>query len=100
MPERFLRKKDIAERLAVSIARARELLALRGVMPVDMGRGRGRGLRWLESDVDAVLRALAKEARPKEKHRAPRPPEMPDKPLHIMSANELAEYLASSNAVQ
>lgn len=51
MSERFLRKAEIGDVFGTSPDIARAILLKHGVHPVDLGAGRGRGLRWLESAV-------------------------------------------------
>lgn len=64
MNEKFLRKKDIAERMNCGWKKARSMLAAHGVYPVDFGFGPSGGPRWLESAVNAVLRSMHQEAQP------------------------------------
>lgn len=66
----LLTKAQIAERLGTTPGVAASLLAEKGVHPVDLGRGRGRGARWYSIAVDAVMRQMHDDAQPKEK----RPP--------------------------
>ena len=58
MSERLLRKKDIAAMLGTSPRVAVAILKEHGCNPSDLGYGRGRGLRWLESAVAAILRDI------------------------------------------
>lgn len=97
---RLLRKKDIADRLGASWQKASRLLAERGVMPVDYGSGRGNGLRWLESAVDAVIAAMHQEAQPRAENRRPARPKGLRTHLHDMSAAAVYELVANSKRVQ
>ncbi len=64
MPERFLRKAEIGAVFGTSPEVARSILMDHGVHPVDLGAGRGRGLRWLESAVQAVAAEMHRRAQP------------------------------------
>lgn len=68
----LMTKAQIAERLGTSPGVAASLLAEKGVFPVDLGRGRGRGVRWYSLAVDAAVRQMHDEAQPKEKRPTPR----------------------------
>ncbi|MBQ3058799.1 MAG: hypothetical protein IJD16_00580 [Desulfovibrio sp.] len=63
----LLKRQDIARVLNVSESRARQLLAEHGVNPIDMGRGRGNGLRWRTSAVIEVADILHAEAQSQKK---------------------------------
>ena len=63
----LLNKMQIAERMGTTPGVAASLLAEKGVYPVDLGRGRARGLRWYSVAVDAVMRDMHDQAQPKEK---------------------------------
>ena len=67
MSERLLRKKDIAAMLGTSPGVAASILSAHGVHPVDYGRGRSRGLHWLESAVVAAILELHADAQPQPK---------------------------------
>ncbi len=67
MPERFLRKSEIGAVFGTSPDVARAILMDHGVHPVDLGAGRGRGLRWLESAVQAVAAEMHRRAQPPSK---------------------------------
>lgn len=69
MSERLLRQEEIAAMFGTSPGMAASLLRKAGIMPIDLGRGRGRGLRWLESAVQAAIVGLHNEAQPKQKKR-------------------------------
>lgn len=56
--EKLLRKEEIAAMLGTSPGVAASVLEQRGVHPIDWGRGRGRGPRWLASAVEQTLRDI------------------------------------------
>lgn len=64
MPDRFLRKEEIGAVFGTSPGVARTILLDHGVHPTDLGPGRGRGLRWLESAVHAVAVEMHRRAQP------------------------------------
>jgi len=69
----YLRRKEIGQVLSMSEEQARATLAKYGVKPVDLGRGRGHGLRWRTSAVIRVADILHAEAQEqKEQRRRPR----------------------------
>lgn len=76
MPERFLRKAEIGAVFGTSPDVARAILLNHGVHPVDLGAGRGRGLRWLESAVQAVAAEMHRRAQP-----PPKTSKKPTRPL-------------------
>lgn len=86
MPERFLRKSEIGAVFGTSPDIARAILLAHGVHPVDLGAGRGRGLRWLESAVHAVAAEM---------HRRAQPPSKPSKPPLRPVAGAHAGFLSS-----
>lgn len=67
MSERYLRKEEVAAMLGSSPGVAASILRKAGIEPIDLGRGRGRGLRWLESAVQTAILALHNKAQPKQK---------------------------------
>ena len=73
MPERYLRKADIAAMFSMRWDMAASILRENGVCPVDFGVGSGRGLRWLESAVNAVMRQLHAMAQAKAENSRPEP---------------------------
>lgn len=102
MSERFLRKADIGAVFGTSPDIARSILLNYGVHPVDLGAGRGRGLRWLESAVRAALQSMHAGAQPKPKRpstKAARVP-TPEVSLANMTVNELQEILTSQRTIQ
>lgn len=61
MTDRLLKLKDVALILSTSEGRARKLLLKGNIQPIDLGRGRSGGLRWLESSVMQFLHNLYDE---------------------------------------
>lgn len=103
MPERFLRKAEIGAVFGTSPDVARAILRSHGVHPVDLGAGRGRGLRWLESAVLAVMQEMHTEANtPAQKAREGRPgrPHTNFPALAHMSVGQISELLTKSQGVQ
>lgn len=62
MRDKYLTKRDIAAMFQTKWDRAASILRERGVCPIDLGYGRGYGLRWLESAVLAAMKAIHNEA--------------------------------------
>lgn len=69
MSTRLLDIKAIAGLLSTTPGAARGVLERLGVVPIDLGRGRGLGLRW---HLQEVLEALEKSRRPRQATRSPR----------------------------
>ena len=46
-------------------AAAKKFLRGLGLVPIYLGRGRGRGYRWIESEIDSALEKLRERSRPK-----------------------------------
>lgn len=105
MSERLLSRQGIAEMLSTSPGVAASTLARYGVQPIDLGRGKYKGARWLESAVSAALKIMHAEAQ----QQAPAPPmkaATPRKPasgvkmrLTDMSINDIFN-LTQARAVQ
>ena len=105
MSERFLRKVDIAAMLGTSPRMAAAILRENGCAPIDFGRGKGLGLRWLESAVVGAMRRMHQAAQP-----ATPTPKAGKRPassipkiglnLASMSAGELHAILTRDNPVQ
>ncbi len=68
MPALFLRRNELGEFLGMTQAQAIAILDAHGVKPVDLGRGRGHGLRWRTSAVTRVADALHAEAQAAKVH--------------------------------
>lgn len=61
----LLTRTQIGAALNMSEGNARKTLEAHGVMPINLGRGRGNGLRWLTSAVIKVADILHAEAQAK-----------------------------------
>ena len=69
----LLTRKEVAATLGMTERQARAILAAHGVKPIDLGKGRGHGLRWRTSAVIAVADALHDAAQAQaDKPRRPR----------------------------
>ncbi len=97
--ERFLRAADVAEMLGTTRGVAVSIMAEHGVRPVDFGRGRGRGLRWLESAVKAVMQAMHEAAQPKGRPASRQKTGLPAVKLEDMSIDDVMR-LTSRQGVQ
>lgn len=67
MNQTLMNKQQIAAALGTTPQAAASILRRAGVMPIDFGRGRGLGPRWLSSAVDSALLNLHIDAQPKPK---------------------------------
>lgn len=67
----LLNRKELAQLMGMSVKKAIELVSLHGVAPIDLGRGRGNGLRWQRSAVIEVVDILHTQAQSR-KRTAPR----------------------------
>lgn len=96
----YLRRSEIGPFLGMSEQKARFILEKYGVKPVDIGKGRGNGLRWRTSAVIQVADTLHAEAQA-QKSRAKRMSRT-IRPVCGRSAEELfAEFnRAASQPVQ
>lgn len=54
--ERLLKTREVAALWSVSEAFARKMLTSAGAKPIDLGAGRGRGLRWRASDIEGAIK--------------------------------------------
>ena len=61
----LLTRSQIGAALSMSEGNARKILEAHGVLPINLGRGRGNGLRWLTSAVIKVADILHAEAQAK-----------------------------------
>ena len=87
----YLTRHEIGPALTVSERKARTTLEQHGVKPVDLGRGRGNGLRWRTSAVIQVADTLHAEAQQQKAKSARMPAKM--RPIRGRSASELfAEF--------
>lgn len=69
MSEKFLRTEEAAALLGASEKVAMGIMMKNGLQPVSLGRGRGRGNRWLQSAVYELMRNLHENAQKVEKKR-------------------------------
>lgn len=103
MTDRLLKKKEIAAMLGTTPGVAASILATQGVHPIDFGYGRSRGLRWLESAVNAVIQSMHSDAQgasgPRNK-KASKAVRVPTASLASLSVNELQAILTSGQGVQ
>lgn len=58
MADKLLKITQVAERLGTTAGVARNILEDNGLKAVDLGKGRGRGLRWSERAVDGLVEYL------------------------------------------
>ena len=87
----YLTRHEIGQVLTVSERKARTILEQHGVKPVDLGRGRGNGLRWRTSAVIQVADTLHAEAQQQKAKSARMLTKM--RPIRGRSASELfAEF--------
>ena len=102
MSERLLRDRDVAAMLGTTPGVAVSILTARGVCAIDLGRGRSRGRRWLESAVRQMLMEMHAEAQPRKRKGAVRPParETASASVASMSVRELYELLTPAGCVQ
>ncbi len=98
MSERLLRDRDVAAMLGTTPGVAVSILTARGVCAIDLGRGRSRGRRWLESAVCQAIMTMHAEAQPRKKVGA-RPPTQKAS-ISGMSVGELYELLTPAGCVQ
>ncbi|MCR5813137.1 MAG: hypothetical protein K6G15_01405 [Desulfovibrio sp.] len=88
MQERLINIEEVADLMSTSKSKAIETLIKYGLHGIDMGRGRGGGLRWLLSSVVAVMQTMAAEAKAGRKEN-PRKPKAPRLNLLSMSVDEI-----------
>lgn len=96
MPERLIGKPQLAEKFAMSPNAAAALLREKGVYPINIGLGRGRGLRWLESAVDAALVEMNAAAVPKDVQKRHLRPQKKSRGLSSMSAAQVQALLLTN----
>ena len=65
MEPTLLTTEQASELMGMGITRSLNLLRSHGVQPVDLGRGRGNGLRWHRRAVMTVIDTLHAEAQAK-----------------------------------
>ena len=94
----FLSKRQLQEYLGIPANKVISLLAKHGVHPIDLGKGRGYGLRWKTSAVTKILDAVCAEAQPAAK--TPRRPKVPQHCLKDRSVDEVYADLSKGNPLQ
>ncbi len=87
----LLTRSQIAVALNMSESNARKTLEAHGIMPINLGRGRGNGLRWLTSAVIKVADILHAEAQAKSGKRCRRAP------AHSVVGKSAAQLFAEFN---
>ena len=88
----FLTTKQLAGLFNVSERRARQLVMEHGLKPVDLGRGRGNGLRWRTSAVINIADILHAEAQSQESRKLRQP-----RTVHSVLGKSAAELWAEFN---
>ena len=87
----YLTTKQLARLFNVSERKARQIVMEHDLKPVDLGRGRGNGLRWRSSAVINIADILHAEAQAQENHTLRQ--KRPVHPVRGKSAKELwAEF--------
>ena len=94
----YLTRHEIGPALTVSERKARIILEQHGVKPVDLGRGRGNGLRWRTSAVIQVADTLHAEAQNRQAKNSSRLPRK--RPLLGRSAAEVFAEISRGQPVQ
>ena len=94
----YLTRHEIGPALTVSERKARSILEQHGVKPVDLGRGRGNGLRWRTSAVIQVADTLHAEAQNRQAKNSSRLPRK--RPLLGRSAAEVFAEISRGQPVQ
>ena len=94
----YLTRHEIGPALTVSERKARTILEQHGVKPVDLGRGRGNGLRWRTSAVIQVADTLHAEAQNRQAKNSSRLPRK--HPLLGRSAAEVFAEISRGQPVQ
>lgn len=91
--EKLLTKKEIAELLGTSHGVATSILSKYGVAPIDLGYGRGRGQRWLQSAVISAMHRMHEDAQTQSYKPYKHQTSCNTKKLHEMSVDEIALLL-------
>lgn len=100
MPDRYISKTEIAALFGTSPKAAEEQLASAGLRPIDLGPGRKRGKRWLESAVLEAVRRIHEKAQPRPAQPRRPKPDVKYIGLDKMSTAQVAALLATSNPIQ
>lgn len=90
----LLTRSQIGTMLSMSETNAKKILEAHGVQPINLGRGRGNGLRWLTTAVIKVADILHAEAQAKSGKRCRRIP--PHSVVGKSAAQLFAEFNGKS----
>ena len=94
----LLRTPEVADLMGMSKSVALSVLKQHHLSPIDLGPGRGRGLRWHRGAVKAVIDTLHAEAQPKQRARVAIPKEV--RPVLGKNPRALFEELYNRGAAQ
>ena len=94
----LLKTPEVADLMNTSKSVAIGILKEHHLSPIDLGPGRGRGLRWHRGAVKAVIDTLHAEAQPKQKARVAIPKEV--RPVLGKSPRALFDELYNRGAAQ
>lgn len=94
----LLRTSEVTELMGMSKTVAMGILKKYHLSPIDLGPGRGRGLRWHRGAVKAVIDTLHAEAQPKQKARVSIPKEV--RPVLGKKTQALFDELYNRGAAQ
>ena len=94
----LLKTPEVADLMGMSKSVALGILKQFHLSPIDLGPGRGRGLRWHRGAVKAVIDTLHAEAQPKQKVRVAIPKEV--RPVLGKSPRALFDELYNRGAAQ
>lgn len=101
MTSAFLTRQQLAERMGTTPGVASAILAEKGVLPVNFGRGRGRGVRWYAQAVDMAMRQMHDEAQVKNPPKKIQPPRVSAyDPFAGKTARQIYEELTLGHPVQ
>ena len=87
MSEQLIQTSELCARLRLGKDAAVAVMPANGVYPIHLGVGRGRGLRWLSSAVDAALCNMHELAQPKQKEA--KPPKCDNTDLATMTIDQI-----------
>lgn len=96
MQERLINLQEVADLMSTSKSKAKEVLIKHGIHGIDLGRGRGGGLRWLLSSVVSVMQTMAAEAKAGER-KSSKKPKAPQLNLLSMSVDDIYALTTSQN---
>ena len=96
MQERLINIEEVADLMSTSKSKAKDALIRYGLHGIDLGRGRGGGLRWLLSSVVAVMQTMAAEVKVGRRENTKKP-KAPRLNLLSMSVDEIYELTSRKN---